>query len=212
MLEKGDRFLVVKYSNKVCDCIARHREVLEREGYCWFGKIGVAPSISALQLKLNQNKRLLVLYCQGKAYLCDLLEYSLKKPKEGYPDYYNDLLFGNLIFPSIYFKLGSIQPLPIMELSDCVSFNTDHNLLGAISRSMASFFYGVYPDSSFSTNAPRKIQETKKEQPEVKISHFDKNSCVYKENGICKKRGFVSYGYECERPSSCIKQKVVESE
>ena len=49
MLVKGDKFLILRYSNGIYDCIKKHKEVLNKIGYCWFGKIGVVPSESALK-------------------------------------------------------------------------------------------------------------------------------------------------------------------
>lgn len=212
MLVKGDKFLILRYSNGIYDCIKKHKEVLNRCGYCWFGKIGVVPSMNALREKLNADKQLVVLYCQGDVYLATLLAVSSEKPSIGYPEYYQDFLYKRNIFPKMYFKLGSLEELPKDIFAKCVSLSSRRPLAETVARSMASFFYGEYPFEDVSLSLPpvktEKQREHKKtEKPLKKNKIIDKHSCVYEDGGICTNRRSVSYGYECERPSSCIRQK-----
>ena len=52
----------------------------------------------------------------------------------------------------------------------------------------------------------KKTAENAKKSTKVKII-YDKNSCKFNKDGICKSKSSVNYGYECERPSTCIGQK-----
>lgn len=89
-MDEGTNFLVLKYGkSNMFDCIGNHKKVIEQLGYCWFGKIGKAPGISSLNLILDKEKKTVVLYCQGEAFLCDLMEVSTQRPSEGYPQYYD---------------------------------------------------------------------------------------------------------------------------
>lgn len=80
MLKRGDRFLILRYSNGPYNCIQNHREVIDKLGYFWFGKIGVAPTEKTLSEKLSEDNPLVVLYCHGDAFICQLLEVSTKRP------------------------------------------------------------------------------------------------------------------------------------
>lgn len=205
MIEKGDRFIVLKYSTGIHDCIKRHIDVINELGYCWFGKIGVAPSREAIYSKLNKDRMYAILYCQGKAHLCDLLEISEAKPESGYPTYYDSFLFSRSIYPQMYFKLGSIMQISSKELSACTILSSGKPMLETVSRSMASFFYVEYPEDRREGDLLG-VKKPKIAAREKTIA-VDKYSCVYRKAGLCTNRRCVNYQYDCERPSSCIKQK-----
>lgn len=212
MLKRGDRFLILRYSNGPYNCIQNHREVIDKLGYCWFGKIGVAPTEKTLSEKLSENNPLVVLYCHGDAFICQLLEVSTKRPPDGYPLYYQRFLFDRKLYPKMYFKLGSIEEFPKDIFSKCVSLSSKRPLIDSLTRSMASCFYGEYPLDDIvrplPENTPKKKKEEKKAEAKPKKNlPVDKNSCVYQENGRCTCKRCISYGYECERPNSCAKQK-----
>ena len=212
MIVRGDKFLVLRYSTGIYDCISNHKSVLDELGYCWFGKIGVVPSERALKEKLNRDKPLVALYCQGDAYISQLLEVSDEKPVEGYPAYYQKFMFDRNIYPKMYFKLGSLEEFPKEIFARCISLSSKRPLAETVARSMASFFYGEYPteelSSSLTVSIPeKKIEPKKAAQRQKKNTIVDKYSCVYQEDGLCTYKRCINYGYECERPSSCIKQK-----
>ena len=208
MIKKGDRFIVLKYGTGIYDCIKQHTEVIDKLGYCWFGKIGVALSIKAIHSKLNEERMYVILYCQGKAHLCDLLEVSEDRPETGYPTYYDSFLFGRGIHPQMFFKLGSIMPMSSEELAECTILSSGKPMVETVSRSMASFFYAEYPEDRREID-PLETKAVKKPKKAVrkKAAVVDKNSCVYRKDGLCTNRRCVNYQYDCDRPSSCVKQK-----
>ena len=117
----------------------------------------------------------------------------------------------------MYFKLGSLEDLPKDIFAKCVSLSSRRPLAESIVRSMASFFYGEYPFEDVSLSLPpvkteKQREHKKKEKPLIKNITIDKHSCIYEDGGICINRRSVSYGYECERPSSCISQKPINIE
>ena len=212
MLNKGDRFIVIKYTNGIYDCINEHIRVLEQYGYCWFGKIGMSPSEANLRSILLSDRMFVVLFCQGDVHLCELLDVSTDRPKEGYPDYYQSFFYNRGIIPSMFFKLGSIVPLSKDLFSCCISLNSRKPLLDTVSRSMASFFYGEYPLDGTHIVPYEAPPKKKSSSPKVlkagKINEqFEPRSCIYKIQGQCTNNRCISYGFECERPQDCIKQK-----
>ena len=214
MIEKGDKFIILKYGSGIYNCIERHQEVLDKCGYCWFGKIGVSPSEFAIKSKLNPERMLAVLYCQGTAHLCTIIDIATSKPEAGYPSYYEQFLYARNIIPKMYFKLGSIELLPAGELTKCVTMSSGRTLAETVSRSMASFFYGECPEDDVIIQPKPAVekQRTPKPKAKKKLTVYDKNSCVYRKDGMCTNKRCINYEYDCDRPSTCIKQKPVEKE
>lgn len=208
MIRKGDKFIVLRYGTGMYDCIARHTEVINQFGYCWFGKIGIAPSEKVIHSKLNKERMYAILYCQGKAHLCEVIEVSTQKPEEGYPTYYDSFLFGRNINPKLYFKFGSIEPMKGSDLAKCVIMSSGKPLVETLSRSMASFFYAEYPEKRrVIEHTANNSKENSKKKGKEKNGVVDKHSCIYRKDGTCTNRKCISFQYECTRPSACIKQK-----
>lgn len=209
MLENGDRFIVLRYSNGIYDCIQQHKNVLSQYGYCWFGKIGMAPSAQNIRSILDPDRMLAVLYCQGDAFLCSVLDLSENRPSEGYPHYYESFMYNRAIFPKMYFKLGSIEKLDKDVFAKCIAFKSRKPLYDTVSRSMASFFYGEYPseETTIQITRPEKKEKKAPTKKDNSKKAVDVNSCVFQIDGICQNRRCISYQYECDRPRSCAKQK-----
>ena len=210
MLEIGDRFLVLRYSNGIYNTIQQHKDVLQQCGYCWFGKIGMSPSEQNIRSILDPDRMLAVLYCQGDAFICDILDLTGEQPSEGYPQYYESFMYNRGVYPKMYFKLGSIEPLDKDIFAKCIAFKSRKPLFDTVSRSMASFFYGEYPSETTPLperiEKPRKPRTTAEKRKKAPVA-VDNNSCIYKIDGRCTNRRCISYEYECDRPRSCAKQK-----
>lgn len=205
-MREGNKILILKYgTSNMYDCIDRHKAVIKKNGYCWFGKIGKMPGESKVKEVLVQECPQIVLYSQGKAYLCDVESYQIDKPNEGYPDYYDSFLFGRAIIPSMYFKLLSIKELEIEELAKCVICKSGRNVLETLTRSMNSFFYAELPDENYTKPEPKEKRERKPKK--VVKKEVASNDCIYRIDGICENKRCISYEYECSRPSMCAKQK-----
>lgn len=179
----------------------KHREVIEFKGYCWFGKIGVVPSQKAIDAITKEATPKIILYSQGKGYVADVSEIRYEKPDNGYPEYYNDELFDKLIFPKSYFKLLDIQALSNEDLSKLRIVSSGRQAIETFNRSMSSFFFAEYGKSR-----PVEIKRNKIDANSKK-KELDMNDCSYRKNGICNRKGFASYEFECSRPSTCIGQK-----
>lgn len=147
---EGNKVLILKYgTSNMYDCIERHKEVIDKNGYCWFGKIGKMPGESKVKEILEQEVSQIVLYSQGKAYICDIDSYKISKPNACYPSYYESYLFSRNIVPSMYFRLLSMKKLDTEELAKCVISKSGRNVLETLSRSMNSFFYAELPDKNY---------------------------------------------------------------
>ena len=161
MIVRGDKFIILRYSNGIYDCIKNHKAVIDERGYCWFGKIGAVPSERALKEKLNPENPLAVLYCSGNAFISQLLGISHEKPVEGYPAYYQKFMYDRNIYPKMYFKLGSLEEFPHKIFAKCVSLSSKRPLVESVTKSMASCFYGEYPLEDYSTSLSDSILKKK---------------------------------------------------
>ncbi len=200
-MKPGQQFILLRYSNNIVpDTIQKHMDVIDQYGYCWFGKIGVIPSAKIQSAILSEEDPRIILYAKGDAHECHLLDITNKKPSEGTPQYYET----EGIYPSVYFKLASIEPVESKELDKYKIVSTGRTLSDAIWHSMTSFFFAEWPDGSKKSVEVKSTQATARKE---KRPLLDKNDCFYRKDGKCTCRSCISYQYECERPSMCLKQK-----
>lgn len=200
-LTEGQKVLIIRYGKKK-DCIEKHQEVLDKIGYCWFGKIGFIPSSKVIAAIQEERNPAIVLYSQGNAYLCRVSDVAYEKPEEGFPEYYVTELFDELVFPKSYYKILSIEMLYSDDLQKMRIVSSGSLLNDTLNRSMSSFFFAEYG------KAKLEILKRKTEQKhERKKKSLDQNDCIYRKKGICDRKGFVNYKYECERPCACVGQK-----
>ncbi len=203
-IQQGQKLLILRYGKQIVEnCIELHQGVIEETGYCWFGKLGIVPSKTSIDAVLDEEKPAIILYARGSAFLCEISEVIYEKPDVGYPSYYKTELFDKLSYPTIYFKLVSIEPLNIDELEKFTVISSGNNVINTLLHSMSSFLFISYGKTDVikeETNEKKKITAPKKEK-------LAENDCVYKKDGKCSLKSFVNYQYECERPSTCMKQK-----
>lgn len=179
-----------------------HQDVISKDGYCWFGKLGRAPSDKVLKQIWDDGKGYVILYARDGAYLAYYTEVTEKKPIEAYPEYYKTLLYDEGYVPSMYFKLCALELVSMEELQDLVISSSRSPLVETLYKSMNSFFCAEYKGERELVKGQKSVKETvKKEQTSV-------NGCRYRENGKCNRKGFVNFQYECERPNQCIGQKL----
>lgn len=209
-MEYGTKMVLLKYGRTPRNCIDLHIKQIEQTGLCWFGKIGVAPSISVIRSKIGEGEINVLLYCQDEIYLCRCIDIQNERPLDNYPRYYEDYLYGRGIIPRIYFCLKSIEKIDKNNLSDCVILSSRNNMFDTVKRSMASFFYVEYADprkEPISHQPVEKAKDSVRRRKEKKII-ISPNDCVYREGGVCTNKRCISFQYECIRPSSCAKQKL----
>ena len=209
-MEYGTKLVLMKYGRTPYNCIELHIDQIKQTGLCWFGKIGVAPSINVIRNKIGEGTIKVLLYCQDELYLCECIDIQNEKPSDNYPKYYEEYLYGRGIIPKIYFCLKSIEKVDKKDLSECVILSSRNNMFDTVKRSMASFFYVEYanPRKEPIDQQPVKRIYGNIRRKKEKKSIVDKNDCMFREDGKCTNKRCISFLYECTRPSSCTKQKL----
>ncbi len=179
------KYLILRYATIIeKDCIKKHQEILESEGYCWFGKIGNVPSKKILDAVFEEETPTLVLYKKGAAFICELISCSPNKQSKAYPAYYDS----EKIYPSIYFKLKSITKCDDNLFHDSIVVSTGNFAEDALYHSRIPFMLAQY------------IDENKHEPLGI-------DDCRYLKASFCTYRTCVNFDCICQRPSSCIKQR-----
>lgn len=195
-LKKGQSLILVRYgSDTEKYYINEHIKTLNKNGYCWFGKIGKTPNANILEMITAEEHPYIIMFASGKSFLCEINGYSMQKPEFGYPDYYESELYESGWRPSIYFKLVSITELSFDELKNFYVNSTGKSVYDTMSRPcMTSFLFISYGEGN-----KIKIKAEKKK--------LGKDECRYKIDNVCTMKSCVNYQYRCEHPSLCIKQK-----
>ena len=201
--------MLIKYGRTPHNCIDLHINQIEESGLCWFGKIGIAPSIDIIRKTIGDGNIKVLLYCQNEVYLCNCIDIKSEKPEKDYPKYYETYLYGRGIYPKIYFCFDRIEEIEKSDLANCVILSSRNNMFDTVKRSMASFFYVEYADPICEESTIKKKKNVRQvEKTKEKKRIIEKNDCYYRDNGICTNKRCISFQYECIRPSSCTKQKL----
>ncbi|WP_026664519.1 hypothetical protein [Butyrivibrio sp. FC2001] len=145
-MKEGQKFLVLKYGTHIIDnCISKHIEVVNKYGYCWFGKVGTIPSDSFMNEILDTDEPTMILCGKDGTYQCVIDCFVKDKPKSGCPPYYKEYLFDKGVYPSEYYRIISIKEIDKAELGKYVCENSRNNLLNSVNRSMSPFFRAIVP-------------------------------------------------------------------
>ena len=144
-LEEGQKLLVLRYSDFLQkNCIQLHVDLIDKLGFCWFGKIGQRPSQKFITQIMAFDKPQILLHSSTKSFLCEVLEVTYDKPESGYPQYYEEALFRRNHNPSAYFKLKSIEQVPKNILKSFIVVSSKNYLSLSLHRSMNSVFFVEY--------------------------------------------------------------------
>jgi len=203
-LSDEQKILILRYgTNIVSNCIQLHEDVIRQYGYCWFAKLGRAPSKKVISDVFKDGKGIVILYSKGAAFVCHFIDITEKRPIEAYPMYYDEYIYGSGYIPSIYIKLKSIRKLAPTELERLIVSSSRNRLTDTLSRSMNSFFVAETED--YIKSVKSKPKPNKKNN--LKSNKLNVKDCKYRNNGICKCKSCISYDYECIHPDMCLKQK-----
>ncbi len=195
-LETGQCLLVLRYSlSYKKNIIDLHKELIEKQGFVWYGKLGNETSQKIIAEIFAAKNPALLLFKKDKAFLCGVEEITGNKPQSGYPKYYDD----EYICPGCYYKLTSIDEVEVDIINELIVRSSKRLLSDTLSRQCTSSCFFV----SYKELLPLKAKSIKK--PEKR--KLSKNDCIFKRSGKCTNRSFINFGYECERPSECSKQK-----
>ena len=194
--------LLIRYSNYYgIDTIKEHVEVIEKYGYCWFGKFGKKPSESYINKLMKDGSIYAFLYTRGVLHLGKIIDVSYEKPREGCPDYYLSRLYGTDMEPVIYFKLTMLQEENVGRLDDYLVPFSGKEAMYTLNKSLSSYIVIRHKDA---TQEPKKekVKRVRKEKAIV-----DKSTCMYRKDGLCDNKRCINYQYECMHPNLCTKQK-----
>ena len=112
IIQENEELILIRYSDMYGkDTIKEHKKIMEKQGYCWFGKIGKKSSKGHINelLKMSQPKILLV--SKQAAYVAEISDIGYDIPESNYPIYYKEELFAKNVYPSIYFKIIGLKKI-----------------------------------------------------------------------------------------------------
>lgn len=136
---KDNQYVILKASTSVLrDIIKFHQAEIQKNGYCWFGKIGRTLSKNIQDVILNSKTMLI--FCDKKLYLCRVDEISSRTPSIGVPAYYEEYC----LYPSIYFKMPQIIEIDKEELGKMFVVSSGRNVRDVISKSVLPVITAVY--------------------------------------------------------------------
>lgn len=114
----GQKVLLFRINMNVNkDAVEKHKEVLMKEGFCWFGKIGRIPMLEKIEEVLKEKHPHMLLYTKQKLFLYDIDDSSFTRPKDGFPKYYYQEFFLKGEEPNLYLRIRAINEIPITELA-----------------------------------------------------------------------------------------------
>ncbi|MDD5792673.1 MAG: hypothetical protein PUD22_08830 [Erysipelotrichaceae bacterium] len=143
IIKKMEKMLLVRYSDFLfSNCIEEHKKIIEKNGYCWFGKVGKQkPSKKFCDIVLKNERPMIFLHSAKKCYICDVENIVFEKPDDNaYPEYYNDILYDKGNYPSAYFKIRSCYEIEKAVLSNFIVSSSRNLLPSSLHSSMNSIF------------------------------------------------------------------------
>ena len=142
-IEKGKELVCLRYADfKGIDTIEEHNELIEKQGYAWFGKAGSKPKVDRLDIMLENKPAFIILKSKVGYFICEFEEYSLDRPNDGdYPEYYKDHVLSDMHI-SMWFKILKIKKvLDTMKMEKIVVSSSKRTVPDVIRHSMSSSFY-----------------------------------------------------------------------
>lgn len=202
-MSKGQSVLLVRYSSKIIDnCMERHKEVADKNQYCWYAMLGMIPSDKIISAAMSENRPTVVMLGYNKVHVCKLAGVEKIMPSDHFPGYYHDLVFVRNQKPGCYLKLEDIQESDEEILHRLFVMSSGRTVYDIVHNHCQSPFLLV------SYDFVDEIKLKKKVEKKVEVQKLGINECTYRsEDGRCGRRTCVSYSYECNNPSNCSKQK-----
>lgn len=202
-MDINEKILLLRYSDfHGVDTISAHQEVVNKDGMCWWAKIGKQPSEKYISEIREQKNPHCLLYTPGVLHLCQLGEIIEHRPESNYPDYYVRDIFGKENEPRVYFGLLSIEKIELSFLENYIVSASEKEVLYDLKKTISSYMFIQHKD------APRKPKVTRQKRKETKKEIVNKNDCVYRKDNLCSNRRCINFLYECLRPQMCLKQKI----
>lgn len=128
--------LVVRFSDNlfgVGDVVAKHNEVVLRNGYVWFGKMGSTLSVNRIEmlnLQIAQNIPTFIYLVKGnrkkstayQAPLIGLAKQLSESETNKIPEYYAEKEL--VQYMKAWFKIGEIKPVEMSTMSNMRTLNS----------------------------------------------------------------------------------------
>lgn len=175
-LEKGQSILYLRYSPSIkTDIIEQHKELIKKNGFVWYGKTGTVTSCKIIDEIFTALNPIIMLYSKPRTYICDIDDFCLNKPKEGYPSYYDD----KYLCPSCYFRLKSIEPIDNCILNKLFIRSSKRSLADVLSKQCTSLcFFVSYEEIQELKSGKRNNENRKRNNNELE--------CINLFNGTCR--------------------------
>lgn len=156
-IEKGQALLVLRFSFSYRnDIIEQHKNLIEKNGYVWYGKLGAVISNKIINEIMIAKKTAILLYSKWHAYLCGIEEVSANKPQKGYSAYYDE----EYIFAGCYYKLTSIDEIDERILQHLIVRSSGRYMSDTLSKQCSSSSFFV----SYEEVLPLKAKNINKEK------------------------------------------------
>lgn len=144
-IPKGSRQLLLKFGYlRGVDCIKEHKQVIDSNGYVWFGKIGSKPQTTIIDKMLESElqSNFIILKSAKECYICNFDKYTLTPPEQCFPEYYITRLRMRKDTFSIWFRITEMKEVSsISSLEGIVVESSKNPLLAACRQSMAAHFF-----------------------------------------------------------------------
>ncbi len=126
-----------------CGTIAAHQELIDTNGFVWYGKMGSAVSDKIITEILSDETPRILLIRSGKPerYWADVLEIQHKIPPVAYiPEYYRDMagMFNT------WFKVKGFELASNNVMSQCKVTSSGNSLSEVSKHSMSPYFIIEY--------------------------------------------------------------------
>lgn len=110
MIKSEQSVVILKFKNNIVEnCIVEHQKIIEKNGFCWYGKIGKTVSEKIKNIILKSEHCSILLYSKGELYIGHVEDISYQKQSSNIPEYYFKLLYNENNIPSVYFKLDALK-------------------------------------------------------------------------------------------------------
>ena len=122
-----------------CGTIKAHKEVIDKIGFTWYGKMGSKVSETLLKEILQLNDPRILLINSGKVgrYWAHISDYKNEKPSVlEYPSYYGE----KADKMNTWFKVTSIESAPKDIMSKCIVISSGAQLGEVSKHSMSPYF------------------------------------------------------------------------
>lgn len=144
---KNEILILMRYSNKIeSDCVNKHIDILNKNGKVWFAKCGNKLTNKNIDMFMNNNQHRIILYSRDGIFLANVTEIRFDKPKDCYPNYYDELFFNDkkdsysefTYTPSTYYCFDSIIELDETVISKFIMLRSEKPVLDVVNKTMTS--------------------------------------------------------------------------